>query len=180
MSPASTAVAESIEVVMDGLLGKETKNLFTWPVRVQVHGSATGETLIHFTINRDREDGRWKIDTTSIEAALSLWAFHIRAAEAANKKRAPKNGPPADWLRDDTEMKRIIRLLGPAHRSDDVPEDIRIRWWIGETAGEPSNDEMGFHGPVVGFVDLKSDGESQVKGNPHRSMIIIIPLLNVL
>jgi hypothetical protein len=176
LSPVSIALAESIEVAMEKLLDKEVGGLFTWFVSVKVNNE---DEKVKFTI--EKRDDRWKIDTTSIEAALSLWTFHIRAIEAERKEKTNKKEAPEDWLRDDTEMKRrIIRLLGPADSTSGPADSSKglprsLRWWMGETVGDvrgkdKDNDQHNNEGTglVVGFMGLNSNDENH-EGNSYYS-----------
>ena len=117
-------------------------------------------------IEKPSSEQGWKIDATSIEAALSLWVYHIRSIESS--KKSTNRGGVSDWLRDDLELKReVVRLLGPDEREETLQRDIK--WWVGDLVY--MNDDSVAHrgqaiqvGPV-GFVDIESG--QRAPGNPY-------------
>ena len=168
-SALSIAVAESIEIVLNTLFKKTDHSAFTWSLKVKIGDTDDNHRKIHFTV--DKRGGTWETDATHIEAALSLWLFHIQ-------KIKDKSKTGDDWLRKDKSLKRkIIRLLGPGG-SEVLRRDIK--WWIGDLdeSGGSSNVPQGsqFTGPV-GFVGVdvepgvEPDGEvgSEESGGYHSS-----------
>ncbi|KAI5789256.1 hypothetical protein FPQ18DRAFT_411686, partial [Pyronema domesticum] len=75
----SVSVAKSISAVLETLLPRndeETKEIesFSWFLKVELDYGVVEE--IEFRAYRNTHEN-WKVDTTEIEAALSLWIFHI-------------------------------------------------------------------------------------------------------
>ena len=141
---------------------------FTWFLDVEVGGKAAE---IPLQIIRPQSEKRWEIDATFIEAALSLWTFHIRATETSQKPMTDK-GDNIDWLRHDLELKReVVQLLGPDEPSKTLQRDIN--WWVGDLIyasdnpiGQPG---QGFTGPM-GFANIKSN--ELPFGNPYPGAIL--------
>ncbi|KAF8241183.1 hypothetical protein K440DRAFT_638066, partial [Wilcoxina mikolae CBS 423.85] len=163
--PASTlsiAVADSIEIVLNTLFDHTDHSAFTWSLKVQIGDIDDNHGKIHFKV--DKNNGMWEMDATHIEAALSLWLFHIHETQDKSKKEESRN----DWLRKDKSLKRkIMRLLGPGG-SEALRRDIK--WWVGDmiyrddkTKSNESNNvrqSSGFAGPV-GFVGVEPSNTTQ-------------------
>ena len=170
-SLASISVVSSIEAVMNTLFNDKTGS-FTWSLGVEVDGKAAEIWLrIEKRIEKPGSEQGWKIDATSIEAALSLWVYHIRSTESS--KKSTKKGAFKDWLRDDLELKReVVQLLGP----DDLGTLQRdIKWWVGDLV-YMKNDSAAHRGQAaqvdpVGFVDIESG--QPAPGNPYPVRAII-------
>jgi hypothetical protein len=168
--PASTlsiAVADSIETVMNNLFDKEHTE-FTWSLRVKVSDIEDNHGKIQFKVTKK---GTWEMDATHIEAALSLWLFHI--SETQDKSTEEESGN--DWLRKDKSLKRkIIRLLG-LDKSKALSRDIK--WWVGDVIPEddkPKSNEgnntqqrSGFASPV-GFVGVESNDNRPANDRPDN------------
>ena len=185
--PASTlsiAVADSIEIVLNTLFKETDHSAFTWSLKVNLKiGDTSGHGKIHFKVGKN--NGTWEMDATHIEAALSLWLFHIHET----KETSENEGSASDWLRKDKSLKRKIgRLLGPGG-SEALLRDIK--WWIGDVgdmihkdkSNEGSNVRRGseFAGPV-GFVGVEPVGtteaggkvDNKTPGKYHSSRNVII------
>jgi hypothetical protein len=151
--PASTlsiAVADSIETVMNILFDHIKHMTFTWSLKVKIDDI---DRKIYFKVNKNNE--MWEMDATHIEAALSLWLFHIYETQDESKKEEFGN----DWLRKDKSLKRkIMRLLGPS-ASEALRRDIK--WWVGNIIKTKSNESLGF-ASRVGFVGVESSNTTQV------------------
>ena len=168
--PASTlsiAVADSIETVMNNLFDDTEHTEFTWSLRVKV-GDVEDNHGIQFKVAKKE---MWEMDATHIEAALSLWLFHI--SETPDKSTEEESGN--DWLRKDKNLKRkIIGLLGPG-KSEALSRDIK--WWVGEMIrgddkpksndGNNAQRSSGFTGPV-GFVGVGSNDNRPANDRPDN------------
>jgi hypothetical protein len=155
-----------------------------WYMKVLSGGK---EQNVYFEVRKDK-NGKWKTDATAIEAALSLWIFHIHDTKTTDKLSVTKNEADSDWLRRDVELKReIIRLLGPDTSTKELRRDIS--WWIGDDivrGGEDDetirdtdvedhngkSDKKASKGSVdlVGFLGLESHEETS--GKPRQSPIV--------
>jgi hypothetical protein len=123
---------------------------FVWFLRVQIDGK---EAKIRFQIDKPEPKSKWKIDATYIEAALSLWIFHIRENEARDQKSDDKKGSDVDWLREDVELNRtVVQILGPDTPSKGLRRDIN--WWIGEVINRNDGDNKEITGPL-GFIGVE-------------------------
>ena len=160
VSTLSIAVAESIETVLNTLFKETDHSAFTWSLGVKVGANENGK--IHFKAGK-KNNGTWEMDATHIEAALSLWLFHIHEAGGADGNKESAD----DWLRKDKSSKqKIKRLLGPGG-SEALRRDIK--WWIGDIgdmAQGDRSDEVSseFAGPV-GFVGVEPVGTTEAGGN---------------
>ena len=167
-SLASISVGSSIEAVMNTLF-KDKKGGFTWSLGVEVDDKAA---KISLRIEKPSSEQGWKIDATTIEAALSLWVYHIRSTESS--KKSTKKGAVNDWLRDDLELKReVVQLLGPDEPEKTLQRDIK--WWVGDLI-YMNNDTVAHRGQAiqvgrVGFVDIES--RQPAPGNPYPVRVII-------
>jgi len=168
--PASTlsiAVADSIEVVMNTLFDDTEHTEFIWSLKVKV-GDVEDNHGIQFKVAKKE---MWEMDATHIEAALSLWLFHI--SETQDKSTEEESGN--DWLRKDKSLKRkIIRLLG-LDKSKALSRDIK--WWVGDmirgddksksNEGNNTQRRSGFAGPV-GFVGVESNDNRPANDRPDN------------
>jgi hypothetical protein len=90
---------------------------FEWHLKVQAEGEgdqrpdshAPGQ-IIKFEVKNNA--GRWKADATVIEAAISLWMYHIHRLEVRSGAQDNKSGGniDPDWLQQNLELRR--RLSG--------------------------------------------------------------------
>ena len=194
-SALSIAVANSIEIVLNTLFEEGDRTEFIWSLKVEIGDSDHGE--IRFKVGRNGTV--WKMDATYIEAALSLWLFHIYVNKDDESKKEEEGGEKGesedDWLRKDKSSKRnIIRLLGPGG-SETLRRDIK--WWIGDIGNKIYRDKgnegsdvrqgPGFAGPV-GFVGVEPVGtteagdnvDSERSGKYHSRRIEIIEQANII
>jgi len=166
-STLSIAVADSIEVVMNTLFDDTEHTEFVWSLKVKL-GDIEDNHGIQFKVAKKE---MWEMDATHIEAALSLWLFHI--SETQDKSTEKESGN--DWLRKDKSLKRkIIGLLGPG-KSEALSRDIK--WWVGEIIrgddkpksndGNNAQRSSGFTGPV-GFVGVKSNDNGPANDRPDN------------
>ena len=165
-SLTSISVASSIEAVMNTLFN-DIKGGFTWSLGVEVDEKAA---KISLRTEKPRLEQGWKIDATCIEAALSLWIYHIRFTESSKKNM--KKGAVNDWLRDDLELKReVVQLLGPDEPEKALQRDIK--WWVGDLT-YVNNDSVAQRGRAtgpVGFVNIETG--QPAPGNPYPVRAII-------
>jgi hypothetical protein len=162
---------------MNALFTDNKHAIFAWPLRVKVGEIEDNpKTIENIRFMVEKLEGKWKIDATHIEAALSLWIFHIHETEAKDKNMKGKDN---DWLRKDKDLKRkIIRLIGPGESSKALRRDIK--WWIRDLIGEEvipknnvgGNDQQSSEFGPVGFLNVESGDETS--GNPHLVQIAII------
>jgi hypothetical protein len=181
-SKSAVAVAGAIENVMDVLLGDSRSSpkfpKFTWSVKVQT-GTAGEDEWINFTVRN--ENGHWKADSTEIEAALSLWLYHVQETERlkAEEKSEQKT---ADWLREgDTAVHRkSTRFLGP---KDGILE-MDLGWWVRNNSSRSANNSRpsgsmsglkycestdGSDRMVVGFIGLPQAPGKNNTAHPPRA-----------
>jgi ankyrin repeat protein len=188
-SQSAIAVAGAIENAMDALLGDShsSQNFpnFTWSVKVQT-GPAGEEEWINFTVRN--ENGHWKADATEIEAALSLWLYHVQETERL-KAGEGNVQETTDWLRDgDTAVHRkSTRFLGP---KDGILE-MDLGWWLRNNSSRsanysrPSGSMSGLkycestevsERMVVGFIGLpEAPGKSNTAPTPISSSRYYVP-----
>ena len=164
-SKAAIAVADAIEIVLNSFFPFPEKDLklvlpspeeesklgFIWDMDVRVCGKdgGAGEGKITFIVQK--QPNRWVADATEIEAALSLWVFHIRSQES----NAEQDRKGRDWLRkgDLGRETRFRQVLGPdteALRRD-------LDWWIGPESHTEQQDDTNL---LIGFSGLKPNPES--------------------
>jgi len=84
---------------MNTLFDDTEHTIFTWSLKVKMGDTADSHRNIHFTV--DKNKGMWEIDATYIQAALSLWLFHIYEIQDKSKQEEFGN----DWLRKDKSLK---------------------------------------------------------------------------
>lgn len=170
-SKPSIALAGSISMVMDTLFGNgREKPDFKWHLRVQADGGGNRNQGPHvqdqiITFEVKNSAGKWKADATALEAAISLWMFHITELETCNKAQDSESRKNADtdWLQDLEPRRQVRRVLGP--NSNTFREYIR-RWLddgvveeLGITNLNPAHQ---FSGPI-GFVRLERQGNHSSK-----------------
>jgi hypothetical protein len=165
-SKLSIAVASAIDIVMNTLFNDSKEKVFVWYMKALIDEK---EQKVHFKVQKDKD--KWKTNATDIEAALSLWIFHIHYTKTKSKTNKIESGDDSDWLRRDVEPKReIIRLLG----SDTKELRRDINWWIGDgIVGDNTNnsdlgESIGFTG-VVGFKGMEPQDQTSGKPSNHRS-----------
>lgn len=124
-SGLGVSLATAIEAVMDQISTPEFGNQFIWSIQARFGGSDRIEDKqdIFFTIQKQRT---WRVESTELEAALSLWIFAVNDRESSFQQS--RTGA-SDWLRRDVLLsrKQSIRLLGPnieSFRRD-------MTWWTG-------------------------------------------------
>jgi hypothetical protein len=164
-------VAESIEVVMNTLFDPEKNSSFSWPLKVKTDAEDNANEVI-FKIQE--QEGRWGIDATFIEAALSLWIFHIREDSGVRERqKRDREGMDGDWLRKEKDVgrkQRNIRLLGPDASSKQLRTDIG--WWIGDINYEEVKAEGNArdnNATILGFLGVGS--ENQNFGMSHQVVV---------
>src|SRR5690606_13655711 len=126
MTEATKGVAESIELVMESLANEATAEVeigeaFTWDVDVGVEDERGKVEYEKVEFEVIKEEGGWKVDRSSLEAALGLWAYQVQHCE----------GRLSDGLaekRKSTEKRKVERVLG---RKDDLEENLKrdLKWW---------------------------------------------------
>lgn len=123
-SAEAVSLARAIEITLDTLFNHSSENL-SWSLPVH-------HELIRFRL--ERLNGSWKAFADELEAALSLWLYHINNAEENDQKQPgddksngtskAHNAKDDDaWLRiGGTVDKRNLRLLG--HDSPRLYQDL--------------------------------------------------------
>ncbi|KAI5851794.1 hypothetical protein BZA05DRAFT_473941 [Tricharina praecox] len=187
----SVAMARSIAVVLDTLFSGEDVNeteSFYWFLNVQLHDRDVKKIeRIKFRAYKNPGEN-WKADATEIEAALSLWLFHIREIQAISRHDRTEeedalkgSGKENDWLQKDVELsQKVVRLLG----LDTASLQRDIGRWVGiapHSSGHSSdaiigtNDKPkgfpGFLGPI-GFLGLEST-ERTISGDSQQSALTV-------
>ncbi|KAF8532804.1 hypothetical protein BDD12DRAFT_950798, partial [Trichophaea hybrida] len=124
---SAVSVAAAIEVVMNTLFPFSEMESFTCFLPCLV-----GEAFI--TIKKT--DGLWKADATQVEAILSLWLFHVREAESAQRNNTSSDiqRKNEDWLREGNSSlkKPSIRILS----SNTEKARQNLDWWISGTESQ--------------------------------------------
>ena len=166
-SLASISVARAIGVVMNTFFNNHPTGSFTWFLRVQIGDK---EDKIPLQIRKPESNLEWEIDATYIDAALSLWVFHIRTTEARREKEKEKGREEKsfdmDWLQEHVQQKRqVFQLLGLDKASEALRRDIK--WWIGDVISESAVPQIQELTGMVGFVNKKS--EEQASGIPNQA-----------
>ena len=158
-SLASISAARSIGVVMNTLFDDCPTGRFTWFLRVQIGDK---EDKIPLQVRKPESNLEWGIDATYIEAALSLWIFHIRTSEAQKKEKRFD----MDWLQENAQLKRqVFQLLGLDEASGALRR--QIEWWIGDVIYESDVPQDQGLASTVGFVNKMS--EEQTSGTPIQA-----------
>ncbi|KAA8894727.1 hypothetical protein FN846DRAFT_785993 [Sphaerosporella brunnea] len=161
-SKPAISVASAISTIMEKLaITPPTEaGIFYWCL----DASFTEKDQIGFAVSQS--DGKWEADATAIEAAISLWAFHIRTTEECEKTQksvdiatSTQDRSHHDWLQEDTLLRRQTRrILGPKTKA--LLMDLSL--WIGdhlnpqplETGDRATEEKETF----LGFVGL-TDGK---------------------
>jgi len=166
-SKPAISIASAISVAMNTLELKG--NEFCWYLNVEAgekeptHGNAVrSQTLIGNTNQRIKfrvrsmKRGEWVADATEIEAALSLWIFHIRKRQKsrADEAKTTDERHSSDWLQEDMSLARkSTRLLGP----DTEIFKRDLKWWIGDVEEFNVSEYTKTDGhTLVGFRGLES------------------------
>ena len=138
---AAIALARSISWTLNSLFpavcqgsDHDGSESFCWPVDIRL--DLDSMETIEFHATRDMGAGkRWVVDTIQIEAALSLWIFHIHEMWGIRLHKVDSSKQVGDVHFDKQSYEsdlgaklRTIRLLGP-----DTPRLRRdLGWWIGD------------------------------------------------
>jgi len=172
-SKPAISVAGAIAAVMNTLLPADGLDsaVFYWILAVEVGP----ELVVRVTTTRPSEDGKtksrikfkvkytkrggWTANTTEIEAALSLWIYHIRERERERKRsqrlrqdEETGEGTGSDWLQEDMSLRtKNIRLLGP----DTANLRRDLRWWIGDVGEFIQPENLEGDGQPLGFMGLE-------------------------
>jgi len=161
-SKPAISVASAIAIVMNTLVDNTEHTEFCWFLKVAVNGSdhednsasSKVDPRIEFKVKRPNaaKQGGWTADATEIEAALSLWIYHIRKRERDQSVRGEKDG---DWLQEDVLLvRKSTRLLGKATPS--LERDLK--WWIGSVQKYDKTQESNdLRHLLIGFTGLKSE-----------------------
>ncbi|KAI9770168.1 MAG: hypothetical protein M1839_003270 [Geoglossum umbratile] len=144
-SGEAISVAIAIETVMNTFLDRGLR--FTWSVEVKVGGKSE---KIDFTVSREEEG--WHAEESEIEAALSLWIFHIRHQKQKDQEHEGYVGEELSkrrlQRRDPVRGGRYRRVLGPGQEA--LRRDLD--WWVGTgvatevKTSEPADILTGFSG----------------------------------
>ncbi|RYP46521.1 hypothetical protein DL768_007293 [Monosporascus sp. mg162] len=128
-SAEALALARAIEVTMDALFS-DLKGPLTWSLNA--HYAKSNAHSIDFQL--ERQNGKWKVLSDAIEAALSLWLCSVDEQERGQfqqeqERQATQRKPPEGdaWLRaKGSPARRSLRLLGPENQA--LRRDFG--WWI--------------------------------------------------
>jgi len=177
-SKPAISVADAIEAIMNTLIPR-TGAEFSWYLQVEMEmemSKSQNETesrngTIKFTVRNMEQDG-WAIDSTEIEAALSLWIY---SNKRRGLEREPYMGENSDttiegtlkggglkggWLDYEKWKTQSIRVLGP--NTEHLNKDLKR--WIGNIDFDKSINDAYL---VAGFIGLRSRV-------PVRSTFIIV------
>ena len=115
-----------LDVSMDGFVLPDSKNL-----KPEIKTSLPHIDQITFSLEKD-DDHIWKIYTTHIESALSLWIHHFKERiEQENNTIENQEAIEKDRLRPMTEsLGRFRQILGP----DDDDFNRKLGWWTCQVA----------------------------------------------
>jgi hypothetical protein len=178
-SKPAICVASAIATVMNTLVDDKDYDEFCWFLKVAVKESdhennstdSKTDSKIKFKVKRQNaaKQGGWTADTTEIEAALSLWIYHIRECERFRQQNQEEDQQPtaagtkdSDWLQEDVLLvRKSTWLLGVA-----TPKLERdLEWWIGNDQKfdktQESNDPRHL---LIGFTGLESKLEDTATG----------------
>lgn len=111
---------------------------FEWPVFVEFDGV---QEAYYLRLSRDSTKNKWKADTNSIEAILSLWTYSLQEKEEEKKKNT-KDLYPGRVLTEKESLEKVeeadkqeepvgnlgnkLRFLGPG----DIVSQMCYRLWI--------------------------------------------------
>lgn len=150
-SQEAISTARAIEIALDELSGtfgndlRQSTGGFSWRMRI-------GTNWVDFHVEQSGRN--WKALADEVDAALSLWIYHIKCSNLHSEGAIPESLTVQDddsWLRTKGKTpKRSLRLLGSSSKR--LEQDLR--WWIPgqellsvvpaetelETAKTPSND----------------------------------------
>ncbi|TGZ80757.1 hypothetical protein EX30DRAFT_50565 [Ascodesmis nigricans] len=148
----AVAVARSVEAVMNSGVVRVGVGNFTWPLDIQVNP----DTRLGVQLSVEYREGRWEMVSSQVDAALSLWLYHIRHADC----NTSHSGSPRDRLpKDKGLMQKVGRVMG-SRASHAAERDNG--WWIGnlENYSTSHDKDDGKHpqsskpfGPI-GFVGI--------------------------
>lgn len=168
-SMLAVAIAHSVEAVMNSRdLGVDIEpkkdKKFTWHLKIKVGL----EDPLEVQLSVENRGGGWTMNSSQVDAALSLWLFHIRNG-AGNDSRG---GPAGDWLRKDKGlMRKICRVMG-SRASHAGERDIR--WWIGHfedftsphTKVDETHRQTTYPFGPIGFVGIATKTDDEGTWNP--------------
>lgn len=143
----ATATATAIEEFMNNIFSSDYATLeagfterlkFEWPVFVEFDGV---QEAYYLRLSRDSTKNKWKADTNSIEAILSLWTYSLQEKEEEKKKNT-KDLYPGRVLTEKESLEKVeeadkqeepvgnlgnkLRFLGPG----DIVSQMCYRLWI--------------------------------------------------
>lgn len=126
-SELAVSVAISIEVVMNHLTfgtKLDSTNKLVFSIKTQIRNRCAGD--INFIVQRMGKGQPWRVDSTEIEAFLSLWLY--AAHERENTICVKNTSNQSDWLRQGNlgSRRQSLILLGPSE--DILRRDMK--WWM--------------------------------------------------
>ncbi|KAH0613684.1 uncharacterized protein H6S33_005570 [Morchella sextelata] len=142
------ATATAIEEFMNNIFSSDYATLeagfterlkFEWPVFIEFGGV---QETYYLRLSRDSTKNKWKADTNSIEAILSLWTYSLQEKEEEGKKENTKDLCPRGGLTEKESLEEMeeadkqeesagelgnkLRFLGPG----DIVSQMCYRLWI--------------------------------------------------
>lgn len=138
----------------------ESFNQFEWEIEplapnrtVQNNGD-----LITIYIKREEREGRWKVESSEIEAVLSLWIASIKAEMTSGESTTSPSGSPRQTrtiIHEHADRKRsatVIESSMPYYRilgKDDENGTLRrnVSWWISDQVAEQALNTRGQSDP---------------------------------
>lgn len=134
-SKISLSLAAAMEKTLNVLsaCGEQRIPDFIWLIGVHCDKLPPSESEFQLKLHYNSDLGSWKVRADDLDAALTLWAYTIRAlkkGDTASRNLRSLEQTKADdddhWFRSETHP-RSVRLLGPTHNSASVAQDIK--WW---------------------------------------------------
>jgi hypothetical protein len=180
-SKPAISVASAIATVMNTLVDDKDYDEFCWFLKVAVKESdhennstdSKTDSKIKFKVKRQKAATQcgwtaWTADATEIEAALSLWIYHIRECERFRQQNQEDLQPTAEGKKDSDRLQEDVLLVRKSTRLLGVatPKLERdLKWWIGNVQKfdktQESNDPRHL---LIGFTGLESKLEDTATG----------------
>jgi len=161
----SISLARAVSTTLNKfLMVPSSGETFCWSVKAQVQFGVDVGKVDLITFHASKNSAGWKVDETEIEAALSLWMYHIHEMEEMSRDSGsgaitlPNEGEKYFGVSDLSH--RIVRLLGP----DEAGQLRAISWWIGGDIQHQISSQKGGSAMKQIFGQLAPDSP---KGSPR-------------
>jgi len=188
----ATGLSRVIEGMMDLITGDTPTNMteFSWQLPVWIESRWSQRPRLQYiplilTRKKPREFGeawgRWQVDSTRIEAVLSLLMLHYQEAEFESSWKIPAADPGRLRRREDLEnLHKTLRILDFPADMDHADALCIYDWWIGrgtacfqisgpvDKAAATSRNLLPYR--IVGAVPAKRRGVAVVSVTPLESI----------